>query len=58
MSKVEDSIVHAYTEKLRELKEKNDRLEAVVNGVKGILNNTLPTDDKFIIIHKIRLIVK
>lgn len=58
MSKTENSQVHAYAEKLRELKAENDQLKQVVNGVKGGLNNALPTDDKFMILHKIRLLVK
>lgn len=58
MSKTDNNVVHAYGEKLRQLQEENDKLKQVVNGVKGVLNNALPTDDKFMIIHKIRLIVK
>ncbi len=58
MSSTEASVVHAYGEKLRQLQEENDQLKKVVNGVKGVLNNALPTDDKLIILHKIRLLVK
>lgn len=51
-------MVHLYSEKLRELQAENDRYKQVVNDVKKVLNNALPTDDKFMIIHKIKLIVK
>jgi hypothetical protein len=58
MSKTETSVVHAYGEKLRQLQKENEEMKQVLNGVKGILNNALPTDDKLIILHKIKILIK
>lgn len=58
MSKVESSIVHAYTEKLRQQKAEIEALTNKVNGVKHLVNNYLPTDDKLIVLHKIKLLVQ
>jgi hypothetical protein len=58
MSRTEDSIVHAYTEKLRQQQAQIETLTKKINGVKSLVNNYLPTDDKLIILHKIKLIVQ
>ncbi len=65
MSRTEQSEVHAYSQTLREIKTKCDRLEAeneslrrTINGVRAILENTLSIDNTLSVIHKIRQLIK
>ncbi|MFN8349400.1 MAG: hypothetical protein U0X91_30645 [Spirosomataceae bacterium] len=58
MSKTENSVLFAYTEKLREQQARIEALEAKVNAVKGLVNSYLPTDDKLMVLHKIKLVLK
>lgn len=53
-----NELIHALCEKIRQLQVENEDLKKRHKGVKDILNNALPTDDKFSIIHRIKLIVR
>jgi hypothetical protein len=57
MSKVEASIVHAYTEKLRQQQAQIEVLSKKLQYVRWLLDNHLPTDDKLILLHKIKIVV-
>lgn len=54
----QNETIHVLSEKIRQLNAEKQEAEKKLKGVKDILNNALPTDDKFSIIHRIKLIVR
>lgn len=58
MTASNQTMQHVYGEKLRQLQAENDALKRTLEGVRGLVNNTLPIDDKLSVLHKIKLLVK